>query len=122
MIQSQIQPGHIARHTPQGAGSQGRGAAIIDVAQDLLLRYLSQIGLADRLVFKGGTSLRKFYAGSAGRFSTDLDFGVADINDDPDEVISMFVDAVNGLKLDPFSYEMTERRGKWSVVYSMSTG
>ncbi|MCL1805222.1 MAG: nucleotidyl transferase AbiEii/AbiGii toxin family protein [Clostridiales bacterium] len=117
MIQSQIQPGHIARHTPQSAGSQGRGAAIIDVAQDLLLRHLSQLGLADRLVFKGGTSLRKFYAGSAGRFSTDLDFGIADIRDNPGEVISKLVDAVSGLKLAPFSYEMTERRGKWTVVY-----
>ena len=113
----QIQPGHIARHTPQGAGSQGRGAAIIDVAQDLLLRHLSQIGLADKLVFKGGTSLRKLYAGSAGRFSLDLDFGVNYLNDSPDDVISEFVIAVSGLKLGPFSYEMTERRGKWSVVY-----
>ena len=43
MKQVQIQPGHIARHTPQGAGSQGRGAAIIDVAQDLLLRYLGEV-------------------------------------------------------------------------------
>ena len=47
MRQIQIQPGHIARHTPQGAGAQGRGAAIIDVAQDLLLRHLSEIGLTE---------------------------------------------------------------------------
>ena len=65
MTQIQIQPGHIARHTPQGAGAQGRGAAIIDVAQDLLLRHLSEIGLADKLAFKGGTSLRKLYAGNS---------------------------------------------------------
>jgi len=114
----QIQPGHIARHTPQGAGAQGRGAAIIDVAQDLLLRYLSEIGLADKLAFKGGTSLRKLYAGSNGRFSLDLDFSVADINDDPDEVITEFVIAVSGLRIGPFSYEMKERRGKWTVIYS----
>ena len=81
MNQVQIQPGHIARHTPQGAGSQGRGAAIIDVAQDLLLRHLTDIGLAEKLVFKGGTSLRKFYAGNAGRFSLDLDFSIANIYD-----------------------------------------
>ena len=48
MTQIQIQPGHIARHTPRGAGAQGRGAAIIDVAQDLLLRHLSKIGLAEK--------------------------------------------------------------------------
>ena len=118
MRQIQIQPGHISRHTPQGVGSQGRGAAIIDVAQDLLLRHLMEIGLADRLVFKGGTSLRKLYAGNAGRFSLDLDFGVADMHDDPDDVISEFVVAVSGLKLGPFMYDMAERRGKWTVVYS----
>jgi len=118
MNEIQIQTGHIARHTPQGAGSLGRGAAIIDVAQDLLLRYLTGIGVADRLVFKGGTSLRKFYAGSAGRFSLDLDFGVANIYDDPDDLISEFVVAVSRLKLGPFTYDMVERRGKWTVVYS----
>jgi len=118
MTQIQIQPGHIARHTPQGAGAQGRGAAIIDIAQDLLLRHLSEIGLADKLAFKGGTSLRKLYAGNDGRFSLDLDFGVTDINDDPDEIITEFVIATSGLKIGPFSYDMTERRGKWTVTYS----
>jgi len=118
MTQIQIQPGHIARHTPQGAGSQGRGAAIIDVAQDLLLRYLAENGLADRLVFKGGTSLRKLYAGNEGRFSLDLDFGITNIYDNPDDVISEFVVAVSGLKLGPFMYDMSERRGKWTVAYS----
>jgi len=118
MNQVQIQPGHIARHTPQGAGSQGRGAAIIDVAQDLLLRYLTEIGLAEKLVLKGGTSMRKFYAGNAGRFSLDLDFGIANIFDNADDVISELIVAVNGLKLDPFTYDMVERRGKWSVSYS----
>ena len=32
-----IQPGHIARHTPRNAGAQGREAAVVDIAQDLLL-------------------------------------------------------------------------------------
>ena len=31
-----ITPGHIARHTPRFAGAQGKEAAIIDIAQDLL--------------------------------------------------------------------------------------
>ena len=34
-----IQPGHIARHTPRNAGAQGREAAVVDVAQDLLLFF-----------------------------------------------------------------------------------
>ena len=115
--QIQIQPGHIARHTPHGVGSQGRGAAIIDVAQDLLLRHLFQIGLANKLVFKGGTSLRKLYAGHAGRFSLDLDFGISDLNENPEALISEIVVAVSGLNLGPFTYDMTERRGKWTIIY-----
>lgn len=42
----------------------GRDAAVIDIAQDLLLRELHLRGTLDRLVFKGGTSLRKLYAGT----------------------------------------------------------
>lgn len=47
--------GHIARHTPHGAGGQGRDAAIVNIAQDLLLRHLDGIGVLDALTFKGGT-------------------------------------------------------------------
>jgi hypothetical protein len=61
--------GWIGRHTPPGAGVHGRDAAVIDVAQDLLLRQLHYRGVLDALVFKGGTSLRKLYAGNQGRFS-----------------------------------------------------
>ena len=32
-------------HTPRGTGAQGREAAIIDVAQDLLLRHLHDMGI-----------------------------------------------------------------------------
>ena len=71
-----ITPAHVLRHAPPGARAQGREAAVVDIAQDLLLRHLHQIGLMDELVFKGGTALRKLYAGNAGRFSLDLDFSV----------------------------------------------
>ena len=67
---NRITPGWPARHTPQGPG--GRQAALIDIAQDLLLARLHQRGVFDHLVFKGGTALRKLYTGNAGRFSTDL--------------------------------------------------
>lgn len=43
--QISIQPGHIARHTPKNAGAQGREAAVVDVAQDLLLRELYENGV-----------------------------------------------------------------------------
>jgi predicted nucleotidyltransferase component of viral defense system len=69
-----ITPGRLARHTP--AGPQRRYAALIDIAQDLLLAHLHDQGVFEHLVFKGGTALRKLYAGNAGRFSTDLDFSV----------------------------------------------
>ena len=50
--------GWISRHTPPGAGVDGRNAAVIDIAQDLLLRDLHERGSLDALVFMGGTSLR----------------------------------------------------------------
>jgi hypothetical protein len=59
---SRITPGWLAHHTPQSPG--GRQAALIDIAQDLLLTRLHQRGVFDHLEFKGGTALRKLYAGS----------------------------------------------------------
>ena len=47
-----------------------------------------------------------------------MDFGIANIFDSPDDVMSEFVAAVSGLKLDPFTYDMVERRGKWSATYT----
>ncbi len=68
-----ITEGHLARHYQGRRG--GRGPALLDVAQDHAIAHLHAAGLFEAgLVFKGGTSLRKFRAGSAGRFSTDLDF------------------------------------------------
>src|SRR5882672_9091844 len=59
---STVTVGWIARHTPRGAGAGGREAAILDIAQDLLLRELHEANALDELVFKGGTALRKLYA------------------------------------------------------------
>ena len=56
-----------------------RDGALIDIAQDHALHLLHDAGLFDLgLVFKGGTALRKFRLGTAGRFSTDLDFAVGE--------------------------------------------
>ena len=84
---SRITPGWLARHTPLGPG--GRRAALIDIAQDLLLAQLHQREMFDHLVFKGGTALRKLYAGNAGRFSTDLDFSVRNPDDEPETVTEL---------------------------------
>jgi len=114
--------GHIARHTPHGAGAQGRDAAIVDIAQDLLLRHLHGIGVLDALTFKGGTALRKLYAGNAGRFSLDLDFSSTHIGADPDDALTDLIAAVDGLKVGPFTYGVIERRGKWTLTYDHSFG
>lgn len=39
--------GWLGRHTPPGSGLDGRRAAVIDIAQDLLLRELHQGGVLD---------------------------------------------------------------------------
>jgi len=47
---------------------------LLDVAQDYALKIMHDAGLFDLgLTFKGGTALRKYRVGTAGRFSTDLD-------------------------------------------------
>ena len=111
-----IRAGHIARHTPRGAGAQGREAAVIDVAQDLLLAHMHGQGLLDGLAIKGGTAIRKLYAGGEGRFSLDLDF--ASCADDGGEAGALFIMEADGLSIGPFSYGVTERRGKWSITFS----
>ena len=70
---TRITEGHLVRHYQGVRG--GRDAALLDIAQDHALRLLHDAGFFERgLIFKGGTALRKFRAGNAGRFSTDLDF------------------------------------------------
>ncbi len=65
-----ITEGHLGRHYQGRKG--GRGPALIDIAQDHALAIISEAGIFDLgVVFKGGTALRKYRAGSSGRFSTD---------------------------------------------------
>lgn len=117
-----VTSGWVGRHTPPNAGAGGRDAAIIDIAQDLLLRELRERGALDALVFKGGTALRKLYAGTQGRFSTDLDFSLADANEDPEDVEIALVTEIDGTVLGPFTYGTRERRGKWSLVVESPFG
>lgn len=107
--------GHVARHYQGATG--GKDAALLDIAQDFALTHLHGQGLFGRgLVFKGGTALRKFRAGSAGRFSTDLDFSA------PDEDVALDVlEALDGVDLDGFEFAVTNmgadgRRGDLRVV------
>lgn len=107
-----ITPAHVLRHTPPGARTQGREAALVDIGQDLLLRHLHHVGLIDELVFKGGTALRKLYAGNAGRFSLDLDFSIRDIGTTAESILELLEEEVAGLTLGPFDYGIVRRRGK----------
>lgn len=109
--------GHIARHTPSGSGAQGREAALIDIAQDLLLTNLYEQGFLDKVALKGGTGIRKLYAGNEGRFSIDLDFAVSTIDTNLDDVALEFISIVDGLQIEDFTYSVSDRRGKWYVGF-----
>lgn len=92
-----------------GAGSVDTyGAALLDVAQDHLLWLLDQLGLFDdgRLVFKGGTSLRKCRLGKAGRFSTDLDFVAPN-----DDTVLKVCEAIDGASVSGFTFSLSSTRG-----------
>lgn len=115
-----ITPGRVARHAPSSA--QGREAALVDIAQDLLLRHLHDVGLLTELAFKGGTALRKLYAGNQGRFSLDLDFAVVNIGTDVETVVDLLAEEVTGLRIGPFDYGIRERRGKRILTMSSAWG
>jgi predicted nucleotidyltransferase component of viral defense system len=59
---------------------RGRQQAYLEFAQEHFLDWLRSEHLFEdeTVVFKGGTAIRKFILGHAGRFSTDLDFAVSD--------------------------------------------
>lgn len=81
---TRITEGHLARHYQGVKG--GRDAALLDIAQDHALNVLHDNGVVRPWVgVQGGTALRKFRAGNAGRFSTDLDFAA------PDEEVALAV-------------------------------
>jgi uncharacterized protein len=82
--------GYLARHAGRRPGD--RDIALLDVCQDYALDYLDQQGIFGfGVALKGGTSLRKFRAGNAGRFSTDLDFATPDA-----ETAGLVLDTLDG--------------------------
>lgn len=111
---TRITEGHLARHYQGVKG--GRDAALLDIAQDHALHLLHNTGLFERgLVFKGGTALRKFRAGNAGRFSTDLDFAAPD-----EEVALAALQALDRVEVDGFAFAIDNlgddgRRGDLTV-------
>jgi len=109
------------QHAPEN-GSLGLEASIIDIAQDHLFMHLSSTGILDNLAFKGGTALRKLFAGAAGRFSTDLDFSVRDVGEEMDAVVNLLVESIKGVQAGPFHFGIRERRGKPYIVIDSNLG
>lgn len=98
-----ITEGHLARHHMGRSGM--RGPALLDVAQDYALQHLYREGVFDLgVVLKGGTSLRKFRAGNAGRFSTDLDFAAPDV-----DTGELLLDLLDGAQIEGVTFHVTNR-------------
>ena len=107
-----ITEGYLARHHMGRSGMTG--PALLDVAQDYALQFLFQHEIFDLgVVLKGGTSLRKFRAGNAGRFSTDLDFAAPDA-----DTGELLLDTLDGAVIEGVTFHVTDRtalRGKLDI-------
>lgn len=100
-----ITEGYLSQHYQGRSG--GRDPALLDIAQDHALALLHEHGVFELdVVLKGGTALRKFRAGNAGRFSTDLDFTVED-----DATAALVLDTLDGGEIDGFGFELQDRDG-----------
>jgi len=106
--------GYVARHVPPGS-RLGRDIAVLDIAQDFLLAHLHEAGFfPDLVVFKGGTALRKFFAGSEGRFSTDLDLAAVELDVNRQELAGVIAEQAT-VTLGPFRFEARESRSRWHI-------
>jgi predicted nucleotidyltransferase component of viral defense system len=120
-MNSKLTIGHVLGHAPKNA-NLGLEASLVDIAQDFLLTHLDTVGILDSLAFKGGTALRKLFAGEAGRFSTDLDFSVRDVAEEMDAVVKLLVESIEGVNTGPFRFDIQTRRGKPYVVIESNLG
>lgn len=107
-----ITEGYLAQHHMGRRGM--KGPALLDVAQDYALQHLYQQGAFDLgIVLKGGTSLRKFRAGNAGRFSTDLDFVAPDV-----DTGEFLLDTLDGGEIEGVTFHVADRtalRGRLDI-------
>lgn len=113
--------GYVHRHVPQDS-QVDIDIALLDIAQDFILSHLHDAGYFDGLVvFKGGTALRKLFAGMEGRFSTDLDFALFDRTEDPDQIGDVIADEID-TSLGPFEFSAEKKRGRWSISVNSEFG
>lgn len=107
-----ITEGFLARHHMARSGMTG--PALLDVVQDYALQFLYKKGIFELgVVLKGGTSLRKFRAGNAGRFSTDLDFVTPDA-----DTGEFLLDTLDGGEIEGVTFRILDRtalRGKLDI-------
>ena len=116
-----LTPGYVARHVPRGSAA-GSDTAVLDIAQDFLLAHLEERGVLGELaVLKGGTALRKLFAGAQGRFSTDLDVAAAEVNADR-QALAEIVAGESDVTLGPFRFRPSESRGRWRISVSSPLG
>lgn len=101
--------------------ASGIDVAILDIAQDFLLAHLAGRSIFDLVTFKGGTALRKLFAGVQGRFSTDIDLAAVESAVDRN-VLADIVAAECDAALGPFAFSSTKIRGRWQISVNSEFG
>lgn len=113
--------GYVQRHVPPDS-QVDLNIALLDIAQDFILSHLQNSGYFDGLlIFKGGTALRKLFAGTEGRFSTDLDFALWDETEDTDKIGDVLADELDS-SFGPFELSAKKQRGRWSISVNSEFG
>jgi hypothetical protein len=95
---------------------RGKNEAYLEFAQEHFLDWLraEHVFEDEAVVFKGGTAIRKFVLGNEGRFSTDLDFAVAD-QAYADHILERLRDGPThqGVTFVLDDYDPEARKGTW---------
>jgi len=101
---------------------RGREFALLELAQEHLLEWMVREGLfagdPDDVVFKGGTAIRKFRLGRRGRFSTDLDFAVAQdaFGEHVIEALEQGLIRVDNVRFEARSIDLPAAKATWLAV------
>jgi predicted nucleotidyltransferase component of viral defense system len=100
---------------------RGRDEAYLEFAQEHFLDWLRTEHLFEdeAVVLKGGTAIRKFVLGNEGRFSTDLDFAVADPTF-ADHILERLRDGITheGVSFVLEKSDRVARKGTWHAETS----
>lgn len=95
---------------------RGKNEAYLEFAQEHFLDWLrgEHVFEDEAVVFKGGTAIRKFVLGNEGRFSTDLDFAVAE-QAYADHILERLRDGIThqGVTFVLDDYDPEARKGTW---------